>query len=108
MKVDEGKDFKKDSFMMPNNSRIDNPALRLAKYLKEFVGLRTTTVRDVTKYDSVLWFHEMPQENDCKCGAWLDDYDPAEPWLTVKKQRFEKAPKISEQIVPWVDGKAFS
>jgi hypothetical protein len=31
-------------------------ASRLARYLKEFVGLRSTTIRDVDKYESVLWF----------------------------------------------------
>jgi hypothetical protein len=31
-------------------------ALRLARYLKDFVGLRSTTVYDVNKYESVQWF----------------------------------------------------
>ena len=46
----------------------ENSALRLARYLKEFVGLRRTTVDDVAKYDSVLWFKDMPQEN---VVAWI-------------------------------------
>ena len=84
----------------------ENPALRLARYLKEFVGLRTTTVRDVTKYDSVLWFGDMPQEPDCRSGAWTDDHDSDSPWLEVKKQRFEKAPPPPELALPWVNEKA--
>ena len=36
----------------------ESKALRLARYLKEFVGLRSTTVYDVNKYESVLWFGE--------------------------------------------------
>jgi hypothetical protein len=39
----------------------ESKALRLARYLKEFVGLRSTTVYDVNKYESVLWFADMPQ-----------------------------------------------
>ena len=61
--------------MSTNSNRIESPSLRLARYLKEFVGLRSTTVRDVAKYDSVLWFDEMPQAADCHSGAWTDDYD---------------------------------
>jgi hypothetical protein len=40
----------------------ESKALRLARYLKEFVSLRSTTVYDVNKYESVLWFGDMPQE----------------------------------------------
>ena len=78
--------------MTPSDTQADSPALRLARYLKEFVGLRTTTVRDVTKYESVLWFGVMPQESDCRSGVWADDRDPDAPWLEVKKQEFERAP----------------
>ena len=42
--------------MTANVVPLENSALRLARYLKEFVGLRRTTVYDVAKYDSVLWF----------------------------------------------------
>ena len=92
--------------MTPNGLQLENPALRLARYLKEFVGLRTTTVRDVTKYDSVLWFGDMPQEPDCRSAAWTDDHDADDPWLEVKKQQFEKAPVPPESTLPWVDEKA--
>ena len=37
----------------------ESKAVRLARYLKEFVGLRSTTVYDVGKYDSVLWFDSL-------------------------------------------------
>ncbi|MBN2311570.1 MAG: AAA family ATPase, partial [Candidatus Hydrogenedentes bacterium] len=89
--------------MTANGDQEEKPALRLARYLKEFVGLRTTTVRDVTKYDSVLWFGDMPQEADCRSAAWTDDYDAEDPWLEVKKQEFEKAPPPPQFTMPWVD-----
>ena len=87
---------------------VESSALRLARYLREFVGLRTTTVRDVTKYDSVLWFGDMPQDPDCRSGAWTNDDDADSPWLEVKKQRFEKAPVPPEPVLPWVDKEALS
>ena len=47
----------------------ESKALRLARYLKEFVGLRSTTVYDLNKYESVLWFSDMPQERECRSPA---------------------------------------
>ena len=69
----------------------ESPALRLARYLRAFVDLRSTTVRDVIKYDTVLWFGGMPQETDCWSGAWSDDEGDAS-YLEIKKQRFETDP----------------
>lgn len=83
-----------------------NAPLRLAQYLKEFVGLRTTTVRDVTKYDTVLWFGDMPQEKDSFSPAWVDSCEPGEPWLEVKKQKFDAMPAVSIDILPWIDEEA--
>lgn len=86
--------------------RIETPALRLARYLKEFVGLRSTTVRDVAKYESVIWFGDMPQEADCRSGAWTHEHTSEEPWLEVKKQEFRKPPEPSVALAPWIDAKA--
>ena len=52
----------------------ESKALRLARYLKEFVGLRSTTVYDVNKYESVLWFGDMPQEPECQSPAWNHEF----------------------------------
>ena len=92
--------------MSTNIDRIEKPSLRLARYLKEFVGLRSTTVRDVAKYESVIWFGEMPQEPDCRSGAWTDECDPEEPWLEVRKQEFKSPPEPPEVTAKWVDANA--
>jgi very-short-patch-repair endonuclease len=91
---------------MVSRVKVEDSALRLARYLKEFVGLRTTTVRDVTKYESVLWFGDMPQDPDCRSGAWTDDHESGAPWLEVKKQEFGQPPAPPEAILPWVDERA--
>jgi very-short-patch-repair endonuclease len=88
---------------MTTPDRAASPALRLAQYLKEFVGLRSKTVREVGKYESVLWFSDMPQESDCESGAWTDDLAPETPWLEVKKQTFQAAPKVPEAIAAWAN-----
>ena len=92
--------------MTSNDAQLQNPSLSLARYLKEFVGLRTTTVRDVTKYNTVLWFGDMPQESDCRCAAWTDDYGVDDSWLEVKKQQFEKMPPPPTSTLPWLDEQA--
>src|SRR5437868_15313443 len=81
----------------------ESKAVRLARYLKEFVGLRSTTVYDVHNYDSVLWFSEIPQEPQCQSPAWNDGFEPGEPWLVVHKQQFPKPPTPPEEILPWID-----
>lgn len=85
---------------------VESPSLRLARYLREFVALRSKTVRDVDEYDSVLWFHEMPQTSDCRSGAWIDAYDQAEPWLEVRKQEFESPPAPPDVLAGWIDSEA--
>jgi hypothetical protein len=85
---------------------IESKAIRLARYLKEFVGLRSTTVYDVHKYDSVLWFCDIPQEPQCQSPAWNDGFEPGEPWLVVHKQQFPKPPSPPDEILLWLDERA--
>jgi len=84
----------------------ESKSLRLARYLKEFVGLRSSTVYDVDKYETVLWFGELPQDPDCSSPAWIDGADPDDPWLIVRKQQLPPAPKPPDIIIPWIDQQA--
>ncbi len=92
---------------MPDSTApTESKALRLARYLRGFVGLNTTTVRHIEKYESVLWFGEMPQETDCRSPAWIDECEPGEPWLEVRRQHFPKSPSPPGVILPWVSEQA--
>ena len=84
----------------------ESKALRLARYLKEFVGLRSTTVYDVNKYELVLWFGDMPQEPQCQSPAWNHEFEAGDPWLVVHKQQLPKPPGPPEVILPWIDQQA--
>ena len=84
----------------------EGPGLRLARYMREFVGHRTTVVREVDHYDDVLWFAHMPQDPDCRSGAWDDGWAASDVWLEVRKQTFEQAPAVPEIVRPWVDQQA--
>lgn len=81
-------------------------SLRLAQYLKELVGLRSKTIRDVEKYDQVLWLKDMPQERDCWSPAWADEFDLSDPFLEVKKQTFESPPTPPHVTNDWVNKEA--
>lgn len=82
---------------------LEAPAVRLARYLKEFVGLRHKTVRDVEKYEDVLWLGEIPRDDDCWSPAWTEEEDTEGPWLEVRKQRDVSAPDPPDEILPWIE-----
>src|SRR5207302_9183964 len=91
---------------MTTVASLESKPLRLARYLKEFVGLRSTTVYDVNKYESVQWLGNMPQEPECRSTAWNDEFEPGDPWLVVHTQQFPKPPAPPEISVPWLDQEA--
>ena len=82
---------------------ISNPALGLARYLREFISLRTNTIRQLDAYEHVLWFHEMPRQQGCLSGAWVDDREPGDPWLEVRKQTFPSPPASPNVLADWID-----
>jgi hypothetical protein len=92
--------------LSPSRHKVHVVGLRLARYLREFVGLRSTTVYDLNKYESVLWFGDMPQERECQSPAWNNEFEAGDPWLVVHKQQFPKPPVPPEIILPWIDQQA--
>jgi very-short-patch-repair endonuclease len=99
-------DVKSGDQVNSQRSEEEPKALRLARYLSEYVGLRSATIRDVVKYETVLWFGNMPQEQECQSPAWTDDFEPGDPWLVVQKQQFPKPPDPPEIIHPWIETQA--
>ncbi len=92
---------------MPDTETASEPkALRLARFLREFVSLRSTTIYDIGKYESVLWLGDLPQNQDCRSPAWQADFEPGDSWLEVRKQHFLKPPNPPDAILPWVDQNA--
>ena len=64
-------------------------AVALYTFLKEFVQLRTSTIRDIAGYDQVIWAADIPRESGCYCAAWhRDAHDTSEEvWLEIRKPR---------------------
>jgi hypothetical protein len=91
---------------MSTIASAESKSLRLGRYLRDFVGLRSTTVYDVNKYESVQWFADMPQEPECQSPAWNHEFEAGDPWLVVHKQQFPKPPAPPEVILPWINQEA--
>lgn len=50
---------------------IKDKAIRLIDYLTELTRLRSKIIREIRKYQSVLWIDEIPREsNYCFTQAW--------------------------------------
>lgn len=81
----------------------NNTALGLARYLREFISLRTRTIRQVDAFEHVLWFHEIPRQPSCRSGAWLDDHEPGDAWLEVSKQSFPSRPIPPDVLADWIE-----
>lgn len=77
-------------------------AVRLFTYLKELIQVRTAVVRDWSRYESVLWFHEIPRERGCYSIIWDDDKEESGPWLEVEKQNEPIVPSAPETCSPWL------
>lgn len=48
-------------------------AVALYRFLSEFTQLRTTTVRDISRYEQegqVIWAADVPRDSGCDCIAW--------------------------------------
>ena len=86
--------------------------IALYTFLKEFVQLRTKTIRDLSRYEQdgqVIWAAEIPRERGCHCIAWhrdtpdeAGDDAPNEVWIEIRKPRLTRPPEPPESVHPWV------
>ena len=87
-------------------------AIALYTFLREFVQLRTKTIRDISRYEQdgqVIWAAEIPREHGCHCISWHRvtpdasvDEAPDEVWIEIRKPRLTRPPEPPESVHPWV------
>ena len=92
---------------MPNLEDTDparQRAVALYTFLKEFIQLRSKTVRSVDQYEEVLWFSDLPREPGCDCAAWHrgEGGEDEEVWLTIRQPRIVAAPSPPLALEPWI------
>lgn len=85
------------------NSVARTQAVNLFTYLRELAELRSKVVRRVDDYDKVLWFADVPKEQECYTPAWgafrTEDDDV---WLEIKKPTVKPFPPVPKDVEPWV------
>ena len=85
-----------------HSPEMKDKVLRLVEYLNRLAELRTKQVRDLEKYQEVLWLSDCPHEQECFTQAWGRDEERDE-WLDVQ-QRLEPAlPTVPAQCKDWVN-----
>ena len=79
-------------------------ATALYTFLRDFVELRSKTVRSITQYEEVLWCADLPREEECDCIAWrrAEDGESDEAWLTVRQPRINPPPSPPSELLPWM------
>ena len=90
-------------------------AIQLFTYLKELSKLRTTHTKDVSKYDKVLWFSDIPREKCCCCLVWEfwdqrenEKEDRGDVWVEVHKPTLKSPPEVPDDLEPWIKEEDFS
>ncbi len=65
--------------------KIKDRAIRLFTYLQELVQLRTSQVRDIESYESVVRFSEVPHEEECYSISWGTPLEDSDVWLEIRR-----------------------
>lgn len=84
-------------------------AVRLARFLKDLVQLRSKTVYDVDSFDDVLWFHDLPHcraiTSQTHAASESETSDEIETglWLEVRHVDIPRPPSPPHDLEPWLD-----
>lgn len=77
-------------------------SVALFSYLRELTQLRSATIRNLDAYENVLWFCEIPQEQECFTQIWGASRENREDiWLEIKKPKLPPIPALPEKIKRW-------
>ena len=74
-------------------------AVGLFTFLREFVALRSPTVRDLSSYE-VLWLDEIPDDTDSATALWSEMLDGEWAWIARVKR--EPGPVPDESLHDWL------
>lgn len=88
-----------------NGKVIRDRAVRLFTFLKELAQLKTKVTRDLTAYDNVVWFNDVPQYKSIfsvLSGEQLGERQD-EVWLEVRRQKEPQKPPIPTSCLKWLN-----
>jgi len=87
-----------------NDKLIRDRAIRLFTFLKELALLRTKVTRDLSAYEHVVWFHEVPEYKGCfsRLSPESDETQDA-VWLEIQRPKEPQKPPIPSSCLKWLD-----
>jgi very-short-patch-repair endonuclease len=65
-------------------------------------------IRSLDRYDKVLWFNDVPEEEGCFNVFRIDVTERSELWLEIAQPRFPTPPKAPANCLPWIDSEQFN
>ena len=85
---------------MPEDPDRDR-TVRLFTYLRELAQLRTKLTRDLSAYDRVVWFDDVPKEPGCSSIS-RDEHDEEGTWLRVRRGKEPVCRELPTGCTEWV------
>ena len=86
------------------NGVVVDKAKNLFRYLGEIKQLQSPLIRDLSKYDKVIWLSEVPREDDlCSCRAWslfdgVSERPEDDAWVSVHKPKITPPPGLPDAL----------
>ena len=88
---------------------IKQNAEKLFRFLKAFNELKIKPKLDVSSFEKILWFYEIPKEKECisiihkiNSEKFNKDSENFDKWIEIKKPKKKLSPKPPEEIKPWL------
>jgi hypothetical protein len=88
----------------PQDSSQRDKAIRLVDYLIKLAEIRSKPVRNLSKYNKVLWLADIPEAEGCFTRAWAEDNGRDEDeWIEIRNRPEPRVPTVPVQCRDWVD-----
>ncbi len=73
-------------------------------YLKELALLKTKITRDLSSYDEVIWFHQVPEYKGCFSVLSSESGERQDGvWLEIQRPREPQKPNVPPSCLRWLD-----
>ena len=83
---------------------IQDRAVRLFTYLKELARLKSKITRDLSAYNEVIWFHEVPEYKNCFSILSSEAVEVQDDiWLEIRKPKEPIKPIVPSSCLRWMD-----
>lgn len=88
-----------------SEANVQEQAINLFMFLKEIAKMRSKTICNLEKYDSVIWFENIPENDRCVSVFDSPEGERKELWLEVEQPRIPSPPRPPEELDDWIIAK---